>query len=264
MRIAYYDESGDDGYPDSSSKYFVLTALYLHYLNWEDVLRQLVEFRRQIKASYGLPLKLEFHTSAFLKKKKPYTGYGLTSQDRLDIIGDYCDVIASLELKIVNVVIVKDKIEMADYRVLDKALQFSIQRIQNDLRPTENPENKFVIITDDGRHTAMRKTSRRMRRINFVPSRFGGESMRIDISTLIEDPLPKNSAQSYFIQTADLISFVVYLYTCQAQGNPNIVARRIRNFIGPTEIMDWMDRLMPSLNVQASRSDAYGVVFHPQ
>ncbi len=38
MYIAYYDESGDDGYPRYSSPLFVLSVTYLHYLNWKDVL----------------------------------------------------------------------------------------------------------------------------------------------------------------------------------------------------------------------------------
>jgi len=37
MFIAYYDKSGDDGYLKYSSPIFVLTSLYLYYLNWKDI-----------------------------------------------------------------------------------------------------------------------------------------------------------------------------------------------------------------------------------
>ncbi|MEW6412050.1 MAG: DUF3800 domain-containing protein [Candidatus Zixiibacteriota bacterium] len=263
MRLAYYDEAGDDGYPTFSSNYFVLTALYLHYLHWEETLDQLLSFRKQLRSQYGLPLKVDFHTTHFLKKKKPFTGYGLSNQDRLDIISAYCDIISSLKVKIINVCIVKKKIIKSDYQILDKALTFSIQRIHNDLKPKDNPESKFMIITDEGRHGKMRKTSRRMRRINYVPSRFGGAPQPIDIKTLIEDPLPKNSEQSYFVQSADLVSLIIYLYACYSQGTANVIASRISGYVKRSNVLDWMDRLKPSLNTFASRTDPYGVYFHP-
>ena len=34
MRIAYFDEAGDDGVP-GSSPLFVLGSLYMHYLHWQ-------------------------------------------------------------------------------------------------------------------------------------------------------------------------------------------------------------------------------------
>ncbi len=41
MHIAYYDEAGDDGYPQQSSRLFALTGCYLHYLNWKDSFQEL-------------------------------------------------------------------------------------------------------------------------------------------------------------------------------------------------------------------------------
>jgi hypothetical protein len=36
MFLAYYDESGDDGFPQTSSQLFVLTAVYQHHLVWKE------------------------------------------------------------------------------------------------------------------------------------------------------------------------------------------------------------------------------------
>jgi hypothetical protein len=52
MYIAYYDESGDDGYPKKSSPLFVLSAIYLHYLNWKDIFKNISEFRKQLKKRF--------------------------------------------------------------------------------------------------------------------------------------------------------------------------------------------------------------------
>ena len=72
MRIVYYDESGDDGYPKYSSELFVLSAVYMPYLAWHGNFDALHSFRRRLKKKYGLPVRTEFHTRQFLVNKKPY------------------------------------------------------------------------------------------------------------------------------------------------------------------------------------------------
>lgn len=218
MRIAYYDESGDDGFPSYSSPLFALSVLYLHYLNWKDSYQKIWEFRRILRSSFGLPIKMEFHTKYFLLNKNPYKTLSLTDSQRIQIIDLFCDLVSSLAVKIINVVIVKPLIYKPDYEVLDTALTFSIQRIENDLNPANNPEEKFLIITDSGRVGKMRNTARKIQRINFIPSKFSPQSYRQEIQALIEDPLPKDSKESYFIQLVDLIAYIVYLYGIETTG----------------------------------------------
>jgi len=158
MQIAYYDESGDDGFPQYSSPFFVLTALYLHYLNWQPAFETIQNFRRDLKASFCFPMRLELHTKHFVLNKKPYGDLGISDANRIMMIDLFCDLIARLKVKIINVVIVKPKIRKPDYQVLDTALKYSIQRIENDLNPTLNPSEKFMIITDTGRVGKMRNT----------------------------------------------------------------------------------------------------------
>jgi hypothetical protein len=95
---------------------------------------------------------------------------------------------------------------------------FSVQRIENDLRHTGTDESRFIVITDPGRVGKMRKTTRKVQRINYIPSRFGPYSYRREIERMIEDPLPKDSRESYFIQSADLITYLVYLHTHFQKG----------------------------------------------
>jgi len=102
-------------------------------------------------------------------------------------------------------------INRALYHVLKNALTYSIQRIENDLDKSFGSE-RFMIISDEGRISKMRDTARMLQRINYIPSQFNCTSYRKEIKTLIEDPLPKNSKESYFIQLADLMAFVVSLY----------------------------------------------------
>jgi hypothetical protein len=262
MHIAYYDESGDDGYPRYSSNFFILTALYLHYMNWQPTYELMHKFRQYLKSEFGLPIRTEMHTRCFLLNKNPFKPLRISDDDRLKIIDLYCELIASLELKIINVAIVKPRIKNPDYKVLDTALKYSIQRIENDLDPTKNPDAKFLLITDPGRVGKMRKTTRRIQRINFIPSKFGTSTYRREIRSLIEDPLPKDSNESYFIQLADLVTFIVYLHTITSTGIGKF-PNRISTGLSPDTVTIWMEKLIPSLNLQASRKDPFGIVFHP-
>lgn len=262
MHIAYFDESGDDGFPSFSSPLFALSASYLHYLNWRPVFEQILEFRRQLKTDTGLPVKVELHAKYFLLNKNPYRAFGFADSDRVRVISAFCDLIASLDLKFVNVVIVKPRILMKEYNVLDWALKMSIQRIENDLDPGRNPTARFLMITDEGRVGKMRATARRMQRVNFIPSKFGGGTYRREIQSLVEDPLPKNSKDSYFIQLCDLVAFVVYLHSIVTTGIATF-SNRLSAVVAPAQVISWMEQLKPSFNLLASGANPYGIVVHP-
>lgn len=175
MYIAYYDETGDDGYPEYSSPIFVLTAVYMHYLDWKQAYEHIQGFRCQLKKDFNFPVKKELHTKYFLLNKKPYRALNISEDDRILIVNLYCKLIAELDIKIINVLINKKKVTGTKYSVLDRALTYSVQRIENDLKTIE-PSKRFMIITDPGREGKMRKTTRRIQRINFIPSKFNQES----------------------------------------------------------------------------------------
>jgi hypothetical protein len=262
MQIAYFDESGDDGNP-GSSPLFALSGMYLHLLKWKESFERILDFRRAVKRDFKLPVKLELHTKSFLWNKNPYRPLNLPDKDRVQIIGLFCDLVAGLELRIVNVVIVKPRILKPEYDVLDIALKYSLQRIENDLNPAANPDAKLLVITDEGRVGKMRKTARRIQRFNPIPSKFGAYSYQKAIRSLIEDPLPKPSKESYLIQLADLVAFVTYQYGLASTG-VGAPSARLAPLVTPGQVSEWMDRLVPSLNLSAAPKDKYGVKFHPE
>ena len=126
MRIAYYDESGDDG------------------------------FRRSLRDQFGLPVKTEMHTKYFVLNKKPYRALELSEADRIDVVDLVCDLVGTLDARIINVVIVKPRIERGTYDVLDTAVKYSVQRIENDLDPRRDPNARFLLITDEGQALEVR------------------------------------------------------------------------------------------------------------
>jgi len=260
--IAYYDESGDDGYPQYSSPLFVLSACYLHHLNWKDCYEALHEFRRELKAEYNLPVRVELHWRQFLLNKKPYREFGISDRDRVRIAERYCEVLAQLNLRFINVCINKPKAK-APLEVLDTAFKFSIQRIENDLAPTLNPNNRFMIITDYGRVGKMRKTSRSIQRYNYIPSKFGPNSYRREIQTLIEDPLPKDSKESHFIQACDLVALIVY-FQCLLRLEAGSLRCRMPAELDQAKLEKLLDTLLPSLNEKAAADDKWGIRIRPK
>jgi hypothetical protein len=136
-----------------------------------------------------------------------------------------------------------------------------VQRIENDLNT--DPQNRFMVITDWGRVGKMRKTTRRVQRINFIPSKFGSTPRRQEIKKLIEDPLPKDSSESYFIQIADMAACIVSLYAVVRYGTGRFPAR-IPASVDEAKVRGWMETLIPVLNCKAASDDPFGVKFHPR
>lgn len=262
MFISYFDESGDDGYPTYSSELFVLTSIYFHHSIWKENYRKIHEIRKELKENYGLPIKQEFHTKEFVVDKDPYHGK-YAAEVRKEILFKFLNSVKELDLKIISVVINKMKINRPAYDVLKNALTYNVQRIENDLNYLR-ADAKFLIITDEGRIGKMRSTTRSIQKINYIPSMYNQQSYRREIANLIEDPLPKKSSESYFIQLADMLCFVISLYAKQNLCADKISwGKRITNVLNYGDEITMMEIIKSKLNLKASHKDKYGIVCYP-
>ena len=200
--LVYFDETGDDGANTLSSKQFVLTSVYLYIDRWQDTFNDIRTFRKELKEKYGLHVTEEIHTKHLVRDKGMYRPYGWSDDQRRQLIIDLTKHISGLEIKVVNVIIDKEKIITTDYQVLKNALTYNIQRIENDSAGKWH----YLIITDEGRLAPMRKTAREIRAYNPIQSHFGGYQ-NVPIKGLVEDIMSKESTESFFIQICDFISF---------------------------------------------------------
>lgn len=260
MHLVYYDESGDDGYPTWASPLFVLSAVYCPALDWRENFEFIVGFKRQLAKDFNFPVKLEIHTRELLLNKKPYAPLRLTGSERTEIVRRFCQVAAQLSVRSISTAVVKPWIKKADFPVLDRALSYSVNRIETDLRGAT--ANRFLIITDDGRVAKMRSTTRRMQKINYVPSKFDGSGYQRDIRHMIEDPLPKDSKESYFIQLADMLAFLFYAYTAHETGIAAL-PRRSPPELDHAFVTGCLEILKPILNLKACAAHPYGLVLIP-
>ena len=198
-RFVYCDETGDDGKNTLSSDIFVLTSIYMPSESWNENYKKIKEFRGTWREKYGIHVTEEMHTKQFLADKDPFRKYCWSLEQKQQMLKEFTLLIASLDIMIINTIIDKTKITTEEYSVLENALTYSIQRIENDSAGNWN----YIIISDKGRISPMRKTARAIRAYNPIHSQFGG-MINKPIKYLLEDVLEKDSKESYYIQICDL------------------------------------------------------------
>lgn len=259
--IAYFDETGDDGVTTTSSDHFILTGLYMPAESWQRNFNLMRSLRKELRDKYGFHVTEEMHTKHFLTDKNPYRNYKWTKEVKQEIIKAFTLTIADMDLKIVNAIIDKTRFKDGNYHVLENALKYNIQRIEND----SNGEWDYVIITDEGRIAPMRKTARAIRAFNPIQSKYSYGFVNQPITNMIEDILEKNSAESYFIQICDFVSFFVHLYFKKEYRNEEL-PRRVGNVIDSVFVKRVMATLKKSgrLNLKANESNVYGLVIYPK
>ena len=127
--------------------------------SWQKNYDIITDLRKKLKQKYNFHIKEELHTKHFLCDKDPYRKYSWTKAEKQEILKEYTLAINKLDMSVINVMIDKRKIKRFDYKVLENALTYNIQRIEND----RNGKWNYIIITDKGRISPMRKTARGIR-----------------------------------------------------------------------------------------------------
>lgn len=201
------------------------------------------------------------HTKHFLCDKEPYRKYNWKKDEKQEILKEYTLAISKLDMSVINVMIDKRKIKRPDYKVLEKALTYNIQRIEND----SNGKWNYIIIIDKGRISPMRKTARGIRAYNPIHSNFSSQIKNQPIKSLIEDILEKDSKESYFIQICDFVSYFTHLYQkccIEKKTIPNRVANCIdTKFIG--SVLQTL-KVNNKLNLNANKISTYDIVKYPK
>ena len=229
--------------------------------SWQSNFNIMRTLRKELKELYGFHITQEMHTKYFLTDKNPYRNYGWTPEIKQDILIRFAKAIGSMNLKIINVIIDKTIIKKDDYPVLNKALTYNIQRIEND----SNGNWNYFIITDQGRIAPMRKTARAIRAYNPIHSMYNQSYVNRPIKYMFEDILEKNSAESYFIQICDFVSFFVHLYFDVYHKN-KALPTRVNKVIDAEFVRKMMYSLKcwDKLNLKANPNNPYGFVIYPK
>jgi len=234
-KIIYFDECGDDGNNTKSSDYFVLTAISIDTYKYSYIFENIIRFRKTLLSKYGLYISEELHTKSFLYDKDPYRKYKWSIQQRKSMLDDYINFISSLDIKIINTVVLKKSIT-PDFNILKNALFSDLSKIEID--STNN--YKYLLITDKGRTVIMNKELRN----NVIPTISVLQGSRNKpITNLVEDILEKDSKDSYFIQIADFISTFIYMYY-KYYVDQQEFPKRLSQLVDNAYIIDTLNKLV--------------------
>jgi hypothetical protein len=210
MFLLYVDESGDIGLDNSPSRFFALSGLVVHELNWKATLQGIIGFRKTLRECFGLKLREEIHASHFLHK--PHRVRHIQKHNRLRLLRDTLKFEAGLsEINVINILIDKTT-KSTEYDVFEKAWTALIQRFENTIshRNFPGPQNAQdfgMIITDKTDEKKLQALLRKMRHYNPIPHRGGGGYRLLPVTSVVEDPFHRDSLHSYFIQLSDVNAY---------------------------------------------------------
>ncbi len=262
MYLMYVDESGDCGMAadGSPTRYFCLSGLVVHELRWRETLSELLQFRHNIKRRYKVYLDDEIHSAEMINKpgKLAPTLRALDKHERLAILRHYADRMATLpNVSLINVVVDKQAGRVnTKGEVFRRAWYTLFQRFENTIRyqnfpGPKNSDDQGIVFPDSTDGFKLKRYLEDMRLSNpfRIRQRDGAHFYKDEpIRVIIEDPVPRDSHGSYFIQTADCAVFL------------------LKQHIEPSAYMKrqggnaYFKRLDPILCKEATRKHAEGIV----
>lgn len=215
MYLMYVDESGDPGVTSSPTSHFFLSGIVLHELHWKQVLDELVKFRRQIRERTGFKVRDEIHAQVMIAGRKS-KNRNIEPHIRLLILKECLRWLARKEdIRIITVVVEKAR-QPDPQTVFRIAWETLIQRFENTLirrnfPGSTNSEDRGLIIPDNTNGELLNQIVRKMRRFNPISDDadlYPGQGYRnLPLNSIVEDPFTKDSADSLFLQMADVVAY---------------------------------------------------------
>jgi hypothetical protein len=195
MHVVYIDDSGDETLG-------VFSCFMVPSELWKAHFATVKEFRRDLRKQYGIRMYEEFHATDFVAGRGNISNQIVTKFTRCNIFQQMLALVSGLQnCKIINAVFKHGYDGWAFERILN--------RINVGMKKWESTA---MIFCDQGKEAKYTKLMRKMGIYNPIPSQFGTwengeETKNIPIDYLIEDPIFKDSAKSYFIQIADFCAY---------------------------------------------------------
>lgn len=204
MLMAYIDETGDPGDPakKGSSNCYGLGCVLISSGDWSAGFDSLAHFRRELRDDFGIPIRQELKANYLIRNNGGLRPLGLAPAQRRLVYQYHLNQLASMKARAFAVVVDKQSVGNVDY--LELAWETLVQRLE---RTTSKEKVDLLITHDEGENAAVRKLTRRARRHLTAGSFYGQGSLRNPFAHLLEDPVPRASHESYFLQLADLVAY---------------------------------------------------------
>ena len=217
--LAYFDESGDSGQKGGSATY-TLGGVLIDADQWADSFDKAVALRRELRDEYGLLLRHEVKANSLIRGSGDLTKLNLTPDQRHDIWVRHLRLLEDVGARVYAVVIRKEAIHTWR-NPQETAWEYALQRLE---RVTTQEKDTCMVIHDEGDNLGVRSIFRRARRVNRPGSAFGDTHLpNMPSRRILDDPVPRNSTGSYFIQMADLVAYAGYRTVVPPSAGPGRV-----------------------------------------
>jgi hypothetical protein len=236
--IAYIDESYDD-------EIFVMSALIVPMAQWRATFEEIKAHRQRLKAVYGIFTSKELHGLEFVSGRGRISDRMIPKGLRAQLFRETMDMLAALPH--VHVISGAWPMDGAGKKEIHaKAFSRIAERLQ---RRAVASDSHIMRMVDEGKDVELRKVARRSAIYNMVGSRYGAwedgsPAKNIPNDRLIEDPIFRSSARSYFLQLADFVAYALL----KSESTPTPLVIRYR-------LDECYERLKPILVMKASAQD---------
>lgn len=243
----YVDESGDGGTKPGCSQHYILSGLIINYKDWPGYLDRLKAMRGYFKKEYSLNINTEFHCSEIFRVSKMPEYNKIHKSARVKMLTEYASFIKKMfkKARVINVCIDKSQHpRVKNFQEL--AWSRLVTRYNRYLKKTA--EDFGIIIADESGENIVRKLTRKTRRYNPFTSQFDKKPYNDPTIFILEDVSHRKSKHSYFLQTVDLIAYLLYNMEYPKGSRKKYHIDRLFN------------DLKPILLLEASPKDKLGIV----
>ena len=197
MHLVYIDDSRDESI-------CAFSALVIPADQWRTSFEIVRTFRRDIRNSDGIFVYKELHATEFVAGRGRVAPNVVFKGRRCEIFKETLKMMSCLpDAHLFNAVFSKNQDAIAFERLLN--------RINRTMKAWNS---KAIIFCDEGKDKEYTRLARKMQVNNPIPSQFGGwpsglPTKNIPLEYILEDPVFKDSKQSYFIQLADFAAYAL-------------------------------------------------------
>lgn len=219
MYVCYLDESGDPG-PTSGSPTprYTVAAVLIEGRAWRDALDDSIRFRGYLLREFGIPARAEIKATDLVRGRGAVKRAGVGRDARLRIYRGFMRLQARSPIRTFAV-----SVDKAGYSspqaVFDATWRHMFERLER-FSHYSGDAPLMVVVDASGAYPFVRKLARKMRRHNLVGSAFGPGTLSRPLEPLIDDPIPRKSHESYFVQLADLNAYAAYRRMVPVEGFP--------------------------------------------
>jgi len=191
---------------------FSLGCVLLKADDWSAAFEGALALRRRLRDAYGLPIRTEIKAQYLIRGNGPLRPLAFAPSVRRLIFRAHLDALGSIpSAKAFAVAVDKRNKSVAKCaECFDLAWEGLLQRLE---RTSTKEGQPFMVIHDEGENAAVQRWVRRSRRRLTAGSAFApGSAGDHPAVWLVDDPVPRRSQESYFIQYADLIAYAAFRY----------------------------------------------------